>query len=73
MLGMVQGKLAKIVVRSSGYIQTLPGLVQRNVFGLKGIDIQQTELLNQYKRECLELERKYLELQNSCTHGATKS
>nr|GAT59130.1 NAP-domain-containing protein [Mycena chlorophos] len=63
MLGMVQGKLAGLVGRSSGYVENLPLPVRRNVEGLKAIQIKQTELQNQYKRECLELERKYLELQ----------
>ncbi|KAJ6483556.1 nucleosome assembly protein [Mycena vitilis] len=63
MLGMVHGKLAGLVGRSSGYIEALPPAVKRNVEGLKGVQVQQIELQNQYKRECLELERKYLELQ----------
>ncbi|KAF7368665.1 NAP-domain-containing protein [Mycena venus] len=63
MLGMVHGKLAGLVGRSSGYIEALPTATKRNVEGLKGIQVQQTELQNQYKRECLELERKYLGLQ----------
>ncbi|KAJ7158125.1 nucleosome assembly protein [Mycena filopes] len=63
MLGMVQGKLAGLLGRSSGYVEGLPLGVRRNVEGLKGLQVQQTELQNQYKRECLELERKYLELQ----------
>ncbi|KAF7304588.1 NAP-domain-containing protein [Mycena chlorophos] len=58
MLGMVQGKLAGLVGRSSGYVESLPLPVRRNVEGLKAIQIKQTELQNQYKRECLELERK---------------
>ncbi|KAJ7241465.1 hypothetical protein C8J57DRAFT_1025857, partial [Mycena rebaudengoi] len=63
MLGMVQGKLAGLLGRSSGYIESLPTVVKRRVEGLKGVQVQQTDLQNQYKRECLELERKYLELQ----------
>ncbi|KAJ7143864.1 NAP-domain-containing protein [Mycena epipterygia] len=63
MLGMVHGKLAGLVGRSSGYIESLPPAVKRSVEGLKGVQVQQTDLQNQYKRECLELERKYLELQ----------
>ncbi|KAJ7147570.1 nucleosome assembly protein [Mycena crocata] len=63
MLGMVHGKLAGLVGRSSGYIEALPLPVKRSVAGLKGVQVAQTELQNQYKRECLELERKYLELQ----------
>ncbi|KAK7052602.1 NAP-domain-containing protein [Favolaschia claudopus] len=63
MLGMVQGKLAGLLGRSSGYIEALPIETKRNLEGLKGLQVQQTELQNQYKRECLELERKYLDLQ----------
>ncbi|KAJ6480372.1 hypothetical protein C8R45DRAFT_762754, partial [Mycena sanguinolenta] len=58
MLGMVHGKLAGLVGRSSGYIESLPVGTKRNVEGLKGIQVEQTELQNQYKRECLELEKK---------------
>ncbi|KAJ7266394.1 hypothetical protein B0H12DRAFT_1099481 [Mycena haematopus] len=63
MLGMVHGRLADLVGRSSGYIEALPVATKRRVEGLKGIQVEQTELQNQYKRECLELERKYLNLQ----------
>ncbi|KAJ7347707.1 nucleosome assembly protein [Mycena albidolilacea] len=63
MLGMVHGKLAGLVGRSSGYIEALPTATKLNVEGLKGIQVKQTDLQNQYKRECLELERKYLDLQ----------
>ncbi|KAJ7606636.1 nucleosome assembly protein [Roridomyces roridus] len=63
MLGMVQGRLSDLVGRSSGYIEALPKKVRRSVEGLKGVQVAQTDLQNQYKRECLELERKYLELQ----------
>jgi nucleosome assembly protein 1-like 1 len=58
MLGMVHGKLAGLVGRSSGYIEALPTATKLNVEGLKGIQVKQTDLQNQYKRECLELERK---------------
>ncbi|KAF9471863.1 NAP-domain-containing protein [Pholiota conissans] len=63
MLGMVQGKLADLVGKSSGYIESLPVEVKLNVEALKGVQVKQTELQNQYKRECLELEKKYLGLQ----------
>jgi nucleosome assembly protein 1-like 1 len=62
MMGLVQGRLAGLLGKSSGYIEGLPIEVKRSVEGLKGIQTKQTELQNQYKRECLELERKYLEL-----------
>lgn len=58
MLSMVQGRLAGLVGRSSGYIEALPVGVKRNVEALKGVQVKQTELQNQYKRECLELEKK---------------
>jgi len=63
MMGMVQGKLADLVGKSSGYIESLPVEVKRNVEALKGVQVKQNELQNKYKRECLELEKKYLELQ----------
>ncbi|KAI0917755.1 hypothetical protein AcV7_007082 [Taiwanofungus camphoratus] len=63
MLGLVQGKLAGLVGKSSGYIESLPVEVKKSVEALKGVQVKQIELQNQYKRECLELEKKYLELQ----------
>ncbi|KIP01546.1 hypothetical protein PHLGIDRAFT_96882 [Phlebiopsis gigantea 11061_1 CR5-6] len=63
MLGLVQGKLAGLLGRSSGYIESLPVEVKRSVEALKGVQVKQNELQNQYKRECLELEKKYSELQ----------
>lgn len=58
MLGMVQGKLAGLVGKSSGYIESLPIEVKLSVEALKGVQVKQNELQNQYKRECLELEKK---------------
>lgn len=58
MLGLVQGKLAGLLGRSSGYIENLPIEVKRSVEGLKGVQVKQNQLQNQYKRECLELEKK---------------
>ena len=58
MLGLVQGKLAGLVGRSSGYVESLPVEVKRSVEALKGVQVKQNELQNQYKRECLELEKK---------------
>ncbi|KIY72600.1 NAP-domain-containing protein [Cylindrobasidium torrendii FP15055 ss-10] len=62
MLGLVQGRLASLVGRSSGYVESLPDDVKRSVEGLKGIQVQHNDLHNQYKRECLELEKKYNDL-----------
>ncbi|KZT00903.1 NAP-domain-containing protein [Laetiporus sulphureus 93-53] len=63
MLGMVQGKLAGLLGKSSGYVENLPVEVKKSVEALKGVQVKQVELQNQYKRECLALEKKYLELQ----------
>ncbi|CAL1697113.1 unnamed protein product [Somion occarium] len=62
MLGLVQGRLAGLVGRSSGYIESLPTEIKLNVEALKGVHVKQAELQNQYKRECLALEKKYAEL-----------
>lgn len=58
MLDMVQGRLAGLVGQSSGYVESLPIEVKLSVEGLKGLQVKQTELQNQYKRECLALEKK---------------
>ncbi|KAG9311196.1 NAP-domain-containing protein [Chiua virens] len=63
MLGLVQNRLSDLVGKSSGYIESLPVEVKKSVEALKGVQVKQNELQNQYKRECLELEKKYLELQ----------
>lgn len=57
-LAMVQGKLAGLIGKSSGYLESLPVEVKLSVEGLKGIQVKHHELQNQYKRECLELEKK---------------
>jgi hypothetical protein len=58
MMGIMQSKLASLVGKSSGYIEGLPVETKRSIEALKGIQVKQVELQNQYKRECLELERK---------------
>lgn len=58
MAGLVQGRLAGLVGKSSGYIESLPTEVKFSVEALKGIQVKHTQLQNQYKRECLELEKK---------------
>ncbi|KAL4063743.1 hypothetical protein V8B97DRAFT_678472 [Scleroderma yunnanense] len=63
MLGLVQGRLADLVGRSSGYIESLPVEVKKSIEALKGVQVKQNELQNQFRRECLELEKKYLEFQ----------
>ena len=58
LLGMVHGKLADLVGKSSGYIESLPVEIKLNVEALKGVQVKQNELHQQYKKECLELEKK---------------
>lgn len=60
--GLVHGRLAGLLGKSSGYIENLPTEVKRSLEGLKGLQVQQTALQNRYKMECLELEKKYLDL-----------
>lgn len=55
---LVQSKLGTLIGKTSGYVESLPVEVRRSVEALKGVQVRQTELQNQYKRECLELERK---------------
>ncbi|KAI0319876.1 NAP-domain-containing protein [Amylostereum chailletii] len=61
-IGMVQGRLAGLVGKSSGYVESLPDDVKKSVEALKGVQVKQNELQNRYKHECLELEKKYLDL-----------
>ena len=58
MLGLVHGKLSGLLGKSSGYIESLPVEVKKNIEAVKGVQVKQIELQNQYKRECLELEKK---------------
>lgn len=58
MLGLVHNRLSDLVGKSSGYIESLPADVKKSVEALKGVQVKQNELQNQYKRECLELEKK---------------
>ncbi|KAF5391160.1 hypothetical protein D9757_003106 [Collybiopsis confluens] len=62
-LAMVQGKLAALIGKNSGYLESLPVEVKRSVEALKGVQVKQNEIQNQYKKECLELEKKYLAIQ----------
>jgi hypothetical protein len=56
--GLVQGKLAGLIGRSSGYVESLPDGAKKTIEALKGVQVKQNDLQNQYKRECLELEKK---------------
>lgn len=52
------GRLANLVGRSSGYVESLPAKVKRRVEALKGVQADYTQLENRMKREMLELEKK---------------
>ena len=56
--GLVQGKLAGLIGKSSGYVESLPDGTKKTIEALKGVQVKQNDLQNQYKRECLELEKK---------------
>jgi hypothetical protein len=56
--GLVQGRLAGLLGKSSGYVESLPDGAKKTLEALKGVQVKQNELQNQYKRECLELEKK---------------
>ena len=58
MAGIVQGRLAGLVGKSSGYIESLPVDIKLNVEALKGVQVKHNELQYKYRLECLELERK---------------
>ncbi|KAF8584858.1 NAP-domain-containing protein [Ramaria rubella] len=59
---LVQGKLSNLVGKSSGYIESLPLEIRRNVEALKGVQTEFTKLQKEHKKEVLELERRYLAL-----------
>merc|ERR1711939_671222 len=58
---MVQGKLAGLIGKSSGYIESLDPVVRQRVDGLKGLQIDHTKLEAEFQREILELEKKFSE------------
>jgi nucleosome assembly protein 1-like 1 len=58
---MVQGKLAGLIGKSSGYIDSLPAIVKQRVDGLKGLQIEHTKLEAEFQKEILELEKRFAE------------
>lgn len=58
LLGLVQGKLAGLIGKSSSYIENLPLEVKLSLEALKGIQGKQDELQAKLKREITELEKK---------------
>lgn len=58
---MVQGKLAGLIGKSSGYIESLSPIVKQRVDGLKGLQLEHTKLEAEFQREILELEKRFAE------------
>ena len=58
---MVQGKLAGLIGKSSGYIDSLSPIVKQRVDGLKGLQLEHTKLEAEFQREILELEKRFAE------------
>jgi len=56
---MIEGKLGKLVGRSSGYIESLPEDVRRRITGLRGVQKEHSKLEAQFQEEVLQLEKKY--------------
>jgi len=57
---MVQGKLAGLLGRSSGYVEELPLPIRHRIDGLQGLQVEQAKIENEFQAELLELEKKYL-------------
>jgi nucleosome assembly protein 1-like 1 len=58
MMKMVHGRLANLIGKSSGYIESLPVEVKRTVEALKGVQVDYEKLQTEFKRELLQLEEK---------------
>lgn len=56
---MIEGKLGKLVGRSSGYIESLPASVRHRITGLRGVQKEHSKLEAQFQEEVLQLEKKY--------------
>lgn len=59
LLSMIQGKLGTLIGQQSGYIDGLPKLVKKRVYGLKSIQQQQMKLEAEFQKQLLDLERKF--------------
>jgi nucleosome assembly protein 1-like 1 len=60
MLKLVHGRLAHLVGKSSGYIESLPVEVKRTVEALKGVQSDYEKIQMEYKKEMYLLEMKVL-------------
>jgi len=61
LVAIMQSKLGGLIGRPSGYLESLPAVVQKRIAGLKGIQKQHSELETEFQKEVLELEKKYFE------------
>lgn len=59
LVSMIEGKLGKLVGRSSGYIESLSAPVRRRITGLRGVQKEHSKLEAQFQEEVLQLEKKY--------------
>lgn len=59
LVSMIEGKLGKLIGRSSGYIESLPATVRRRITGLRGLQKEHSKLEAQFQEEVLQLEKKY--------------
>lgn len=55
---LVHGKLNTLIGKSSGYIESLPVEVKKNIQGLVGVQAEYIKLQKEHKKEVLELEKK---------------
>lgn len=60
LLALAQGKLAGLVGKPSGYINSLPTSVRRRIDGLKGIQAEHSKVESEFQLAILELEKKFL-------------
>jgi len=58
LLALAQGKLAGLVGKPSGYINSLPTSVRRRIDGLKGIQAEHSKVESEFQLAILELEKK---------------
>lgn len=56
---MVQSKLASLMGRSSGYVESLPPAVRQRIDGLKGIQAEQSKIETEFQHEILALEKRF--------------
>jgi nucleosome assembly protein 1-like 1 len=58
LLALAQGKLAGLVGKPSGYINSLPTSVRRRIDGLKGIQAEHSKVESEFQLAILDLEKK---------------